>query len=258
MTNNAPPSDNLPPVSIPNSELRMGFFEHLDELRQRLLRAFFAFIVGTVIGMVFAEAVLRYLVSPYAERLVVLGPTGSVVTYFRVALMLGGIIGFPIILYQVLLFVLPGLKPNEKRVLIYSLPPVMILFLIGVAFAWFILVPPAIGFLAGFQTDIFRPEWTADQYIGFITALLFWMGVAFELPLVMFVLALLGLVGAGMLIRQWRIAIVLSSVAAAVITPTVDPINMILVMGPLLVLYTISIFLVIIGRRINTPPETTS
>lgn len=253
--NNAPPSDNLTPVSIPDSELRMSFFDHLNELRTRLLWAFFAFITGTVISMFFADAVLRYLVSPYAERLVVLGPTGSVVTYFRVALMMGGIIGFPIILYQILLFVLPGLKTNEKRILIYSLPPVMVLFLIGVAFAWFILVPPAVGFLAGFQTDIFRPEWTADQYIGFITALLFWMGVAFELPLVMFVLSLLGLVRVGMLIRQWRIAIVLSAVAAAVITPTVDPINMILVMGPLLMLYTISIGLVLIGQRINSPAE---
>jgi sec-independent protein translocase protein TatC len=255
MINNAPPSDNLPPVPIPDGELRMGFFDHLNELRQRLLWAFFAFIAGTTISMFFADVVLRYLVSPYAERLVVLGPTGSVVTYFRVALMMGGIIGFPIILYQILLFVLPGLKTSEKRILIYSLPPVMVLFLIGVAFAWFILVPPAVGFLAGFQTDIFRPEWTADQYIGFITALLFWMGVAFELPLVMFVLSLLGLVRVGMLIRQWRIAIVLSAVAAAVITPTVDPINMILVMGPLIVLYTISIGLVLIGQRVNTPTE---
>ncbi|MCU0481399.1 MAG: twin-arginine translocase subunit TatC, partial [Anaerolineae bacterium] len=160
MINNAPPSDNLPPVPIPDGELRMGFFDHLNELRQRLLWAFFAFIAGTTISMFFADVVLRYLVSPYAERLVVLGPTGSVVTYFRVALMMGGIIGFPIILYQILLFVLPGLKTSEKRILIYSLPPVMVLFLIGVAFAWFILVPPAVGFLAGFQTDIFRPEWT--------------------------------------------------------------------------------------------------
>ncbi|HRF94907.1 MAG TPA: twin-arginine translocase subunit TatC [Aggregatilineales bacterium] len=256
--NNVPVSDNLPPVAIPNTELRMSFFDHLDELRRRLMWAFFSLIIGTVAGMFFAETVLRYLVSPYSERLVVLGPTGSVVTYFRVALMIGGIIGFPMILYQVLLFVLPGLRPKEKRILMFSLPPIMILFLIGVAFAWFILVPPAVGFLSGFQTDIFRPEWTADQYIGFITALLFWMGVAFELPLLMFVLALLGLVSAGLLLRQWRIAIVLAAVASAVITPTVDPINMMLVMGPLLGLYVISIFLVIIGRRINTPPETTA
>ncbi|MCL4253751.1 MAG: twin-arginine translocase subunit TatC [Anaerolineae bacterium] len=255
--NNAPPSDNLPPVPIPNSELRMSFFDHLNELRRRLTWAFLSLLLGTVLGFFFSEAVLRYLVAPYAERLVVLGPTGSVVTFFRVSLMLGGIFAFPMILYQILLFVLPGLHRNEKRILIFSLPPVMVLFIGGIAFAWFILVPPAIGFLAGFQTDIFRPEWTADQYIGFITALLFWMGVAFEMPLVMFVLAILGFVRARGLLRQWRLAVVLSAVAAAFITPTVDPVNMMLVMGPLLMLYVISIFLVMIGARINTPKETT-
>lgn len=256
--NNTQSPDNLPSVPIPNSELRMSFFEHLNELRRRLIWAFLSLIAGTLFGLFFSEAVLRYLVAPYAERLVVLGPTGSVVTFFRVALMLGGIFAFPMILYQILLFVLPGLHRNEKRILLLSLPPVMILFIGGIAFAWFILVPPAIGFLAGFQTDIFRPEWTADQYIGFITALLFWMGVAFEMPLVMFVLAILGFVRAGALIRHWRIAVVLSAVAAAVITPTVDPVNMSLVMGPLIGLYIISIVLVMIGARINTPKETTS
>jgi sec-independent protein translocase protein TatC len=256
--NNTQSPDNLPPVSIPNGELRMSFFEHLNELRRRLIWAFLSLILGTLLGLFFSEAVLRYLVAPYAERLVVLGPTGSVVTFFRVALMLGGIFAFPMILYQILLFVLPGLHRNEKRILLLSLPPVMLLFMGGIAFAWFILVPPAIGFLAGFQTDIFRPEWTADQYIGFITALLFWMGVAFEMPLMMFVLAILGFVRAGALIRHWRIAVVLSAVAAAVITPTVDPVNMSLVMGPLIGLYLISIVLVMIGARINTPKETTS
>ncbi len=257
MTNNAPSSDNIPPA-ISNSELRMSFFEHLNELRRRLTWAFLSLLLGTVLGFFFSEAVLRYLVAPYAERLVVLGPTGSVVTFFRVSLMLGGIFAFPMILYQILLFVLPGLHRNEKRILMLSLPPVMILFLAGIAFAWFILVPPAIGFLAGFQTEIFRPEWTADQYIGFITALLFWMGVAFEMPLVMFVLAILGFVRARSLIRQWRLAVVLSAIAAAFITPTVDPVNMALVMGPLIGLYLISIFLVMIGARINTSKETTS
>lgn len=252
------PSDKLPPVSVRHDELRMSFFEHLNELRRRLMWAFLSLLIGTVLGLFFSEAILRYLVAPYAERLVVLGPTGSVVTFFRVSLMLGGIFAFPVILYQILMFILPGLHPNEKRILMLSLPPVMILFIGGVAFAWFILVPPAIGFLAGFQTDIFRPEWTADQYIGFITALLFWMGVAFELPLVMFVLAVLGFVKAHSLIRHWRLAVVLSAVAAAIITPTVDPVNMTLVMGPLLALYVISIFLVMIGARINTPRETTT
>lgn len=229
---------------------RMGFFEHLEELRQRLFKAVFALVIGTVAGIAVATPVLQYLVSPYGERLQTLGPTESVVSYFRVSLMVGGILSIPIITYQLLRFILPGLTRKESRMLMLSLPAITGLFLIGVAFAWFILVPPALYFLQNFQTEIYAPEWTADQYLGFVTALLFWMGVAFEMPLVFFVLALLGLVSAGALARNWRFAIIGSSIAAAMITPTIDPVNMFLVMGPLLSLYLLSIFLVIIGRRI--------
>jgi sec-independent protein translocase protein TatC len=118
-----------------------------------------------------------------------------------------------------------------------------------VSFSWFLLIPPALNFLATFQSNIFIVEWTADGYLGFVTALLFWMGVAFETPLVFFVISLLGMVNAGALLRNWRIAIIGASVAAAFITPTIDPVNMFLVMAPLLTLYLISIVLVAIGQR---------
>ncbi len=156
----------------------------------------------------------------------------------------------PITTYQVIMFMLPGLKPKEKLVIRLSLPPVTVLFLIGASFAWFVLLPPALGFLEGFQETIFEPEWTADQYLGFVTALIFWMGVAFETPLVFFVLAILGFVTAGALARNWRLAVVGAAIAAAFITPTIDPVNMFLVMGPLMALYLLSIALVVIGRRI--------
>lgn len=229
----------------------MGFFDHLDELRQRLTKAAFALVVGTLAGIAVATPVLQYLIAPYGERLQTLGPTESVVAYFRVALLIGGILAIPIITYQVLMFVLPGLTRRESRILLASILPVTLLFIVGVAFAWFVLVPPAFNFLQNFQTDIFKPEWQADQYLGFVTALLFWMGVAFETPLVFFVLSLLGFVSAMNLIRSWRIAIIGSAVAAAMITPTIDPVNMMLVMGPLLALYLLSIILVFIGRRIS-------
>jgi sec-independent protein translocase protein TatC len=229
----------------------MSFFEHLDELRIRLTRAMIALVVGTALGLFVTNQVLEYLVSPYGERLQVLGPTESVISYFRVALMIGGILSIPIITYQLLMFIIPGLTQKEKRILLMAIPAITLLFIVGVAFAWFILVPPALGFLEGFQPTIFKPEWTADLYLSFVTSLLFWMGVAFETPLVFFVIALLGLVTAGVLIRNWRIAIVGAAIAAALITPTIDPVNMFLVMGPLLTLYVFSIILVIIGRRIS-------
>ena len=239
--------------------LRMGFFEHLSELRKRLTAAFIAVIIGTVIGAIFAADVLEFLRGPYCRvseviedcRLVTLGPTGNVVAYFRIALLVGGILAVPIITYQLLMFIVPGLTRKERRLVLLALPAVSVLFLVGVAFAWYVLMPPALGFLEGFQPTLFRPEWTADLYLGFVTSLIFWMGVAFETPLVFFVLSILGVVEAGVLVRNWRIAIVISSIAAALITPTVDPVNMFLVMGPLLTLYLISIGLVVIGRRLS-------
>jgi sec-independent protein translocase protein TatC len=107
--------------------------------------------------------------------------------------------------------------------------------------------PYSTGFSADFESGVFRAEWTADRYIAFLTSLLFWIGVAFEMPVVVFVLARLGILGPQPLIRNWRLAVVIIAVAAALITPTVDPFNMLLVIAPLLVLYLISIGLAVIA-----------
>jgi sec-independent protein translocase protein TatC len=230
---------------------RMGLFEHLDELRRRLFAAVIALVLGTAVGVWAATPVLEYLQKPYGKEFTVLGPTGGVVAYFRVALMVGAMLAIPVITYEILMFILPGLTRKEKRLVLLSLPAVTGLFVIGVAFAWFGLIPPALGFLAGFQPTLFKPEWTADLYLGFVTSLVFWMGVAFQTPLIFFVVALLGMVDARTLVKNWRIAVVGAAIAAALITPTVDPVNMMLVMGPLLGLYTLSIVLVVIGKRMS-------
>jgi sec-independent protein translocase protein TatC len=195
--------------------------------------------------------VLEFLQQPYGREFTVLGPTGGVVAYFRVALMVGAMLAIPVITYEILMFILPGLTRKEARLVLASLPAVTLLFITGVAFAWFILLPPALGFLEGFQPTLFKPEWTADLYLGFVTSLVFWMGVAFQTPLIFFVVALLGMVSARTLVKNWRIAVVGSAIAAALITPTVDPVNMMLVVAPLLALYGLSILLVLAGSRIS-------
>lgn len=244
-----------PPAAPGDGEgARMGLFEHLDELRRRLFVAALALLIGTLGGVVVAAPVLKYLQEPYGEAFIVLDPTGGVIQYFRVALLVGASLSIPIITYEMLMFILPALTGREKRLLIGSLPPVTLLFIIGVAFAWFVLIPPALGFLEGFQPTLFKAQWTADKYLGFVTSLLFWMGVAFQTPLVFFVLALLGVVKRRVLIQNWRIAIIGSAAAAAIITPTVDPVNMLLVMGPLLTLYLLSIVLVSVGQRLMRKP----
>lgn len=240
-------------VAGDSADAAMSLWDHLDELRSRLFKAVLALVLGTLAGVAVATPVLEFLIEPYGRALVVLDPTGGVVQYFRVALLVGGILSIPMITYQLLAFILPGLTRREKRILVLSIPPVTLLFLVGVVFAWYILIPPALDFLVNFQTDIFRAEWTSDRYLGFVTSLLFWMGVAFETPLVFFVLSILGFVTPRPLIQNWRIAIVGAAIAAAVITPTVDPVNMGLVIVPLLALYLLSILLVWIGMRFNRP-----
>jgi sec-independent protein translocase protein TatC len=230
-------------------ETQQSLLGHLNELRQRLIRAMAALVLGIIVSALFTDRILEYLIKPYGERLQVLGPTENVVMYFRVALLSGAILAIPYITYQLFMFVAPGLKRQEKRWIYISLPATTALFLTGVAFAWFIMVPAALGFLADFESDVFVAEWTAERYVAFLTSILFWIGVAFEMPAIIFVLARLGLVGPGILIANWRLAVVIITIIAALITPTVDPFNMLLVVAPLLVLYIISIGLAMVAFR---------
>ena len=228
----------------------MSILEHLDELRRRLFKAALAFVVAVTVGFLVAGPVLEFLKQPYGtNQFITLGPTNLVVAYFRVALLVGGILAIPVITYQALMFVVPGLTDRERRYVLFSIPFVTLLFIIGVVFTWALLIPPAIGFFNNFMPELFVAQWTADRYLGFVTALLFWMGVAFETPLIAFVFSLLGILTARTLIKQWRVAVIGAAVAAAIITPTVDPVNMMLVMGPLLGLYALSIGLTFIGAR---------
>lgn len=235
--------------SQPLAKGTMTFFEHLDELRSRLLRSIIVLVAAIVVAGIFTPQIIDYLREPYGRPLQILEPTGSVVIYFRVALMSGGILAIPFLTYQLFMFIAPGLTPREKNWVRLAIPAATGFFLLGVAFAWFIMLPAAFDFLAEFGGGSFETQWTAQSYFAFLTAVLFWLGVAFEMPIVFFVLARLGLVRPGTLIRSWRFAVVAIVVVAAVITPTVDPFNLLLVTAPLLGLYIISIFLVAVAAR---------
>jgi sec-independent protein translocase protein TatC len=126
---------------------------------------------------------------------------------------------------------------------LWGVPFATLLFFIGVLFAWYILTPAAVGFLSTWQPEIFIQQWQSREYIPFVTSLVFWVGLSFETPLIIFIMTKLGLVTPQFLLKQWRFAIVIIAIAAAMITPTVDPFNMGLVMLPLIVLYGLSILL---------------
>lgn len=232
----------------------LSLLEHLNELRIRITWAAVGLFIATVFSFVFAEQILAFLLSPYSRSvenatLQTLRPTEGIETFFKVALLSGVILSMPYILYQLWLFISPGLKREERRYVYIFIPSALALFLTGIAFAWFVLAPSAIFFLANFLPDIFKTDWTGQEYISFMITLLFWLGISFEMPVIIYFLSRLGLLSSGTLRQQWRIAIVAIAVLAAAITPSIDPITMLLTMAPLLLLYLLSIALARLGYR---------
>ncbi len=227
----------------------MPLLAHLDELRQRLFRAFLILVVTTGASFVFAQQIIDYLAGPIGgtRQLVSIEVTENIGIFMKVSLLSGFIFAMPFIAYELLAFVLPGLKGTERLWLLLVVPMAGVLFAAGVAFTWFVMLPSAVPFLTGFMniTTHVRPE----NYFDFITRLMFWIGICFELPLVVMFLAKLKFVSAAQLAKGWRYAIVVAAVVAAAVTPTVDPVNMGLVMAPLLGLYLVSIGLAALVRR---------
>jgi len=160
-----------------------------------------------------------------------------------VALISGVALAMPVLVYQLIGFIAPGLTRREKRYLYLILPGATLSFVAGIAFAYFVMLPTAIPFLKGFLGDIVQPNWFVDKYISFITSLLLGVGLSFETPLLIFFLAKLGIVTPEVLSRNRKYAVLVIAVLSAVITPTPDPFNMILVMVPLILLYEIGILL---------------
>ena len=225
----------------------MPLLEHLKELRTRLIRASIALAITTAISFIFAKQVLVFLIAPMGDTLPqAISPTETIVIYFKVALIGGLILAMPVIVYQLINYIVPGLYPRERRYLLIIVPAASLLFASGVAFAYYVTLPAAIPFLLGFMGDIIRQQWSIEKYISLVTGLLFWIGIIFETPLVIAFLAYLGVVSPSMLWKNLRYAIVIIAIIAAVATPTPDPVNMALLMLPLVLLYLLSILLALL------------
>jgi sec-independent protein translocase protein TatC len=222
---------------------------HLDALRKHLTRAAIVLGLATILSFAFASKIIDLLAQPVGgiEFLVAIDPTEPIGTFMRVSLMTGFAIALPYIILELWLFAAPGLSRDARLFGLGAIPIVVLFFLGGVAFAYFIMLPTAIPFLTNFMgmTSQLRPS----SYIRFVTNIMFGVGAAFQFPLIIYVLARMGIIHAQVLKDQWRLAIVIMAVLAAAITPTVDPVNMALVMGPMLILYLLSIGLAQLAER---------
>jgi sec-independent protein translocase protein TatC len=224
----------------------MTLIEHLLELRSRAIKSAFALVLGIIVCAIFWETILGWLLAPIRIdqpdfKLVALGPIDRISIIFKIVLYGGVLVASPVLLYQALAFVVPGLTPRERKMLAPATIGATFFLLGGMAFAYWIILPASLGFLFGVGGNNFETIADGTQYISFVVRIVFWVGVAFELPVVLAILARFGIIRAKQLIGFWRYALVLIAVVSALITPTPDPLNMSLVMGPLIVLYAVGI-----------------
>ncbi|HEY60916.1 MAG TPA: twin-arginine translocase subunit TatC [Anaerolineae bacterium] len=227
----------------------MTFWDHIEELRKRLLIALIALVIATLISFIFTEDLINILAEPVGsiENLQSIEITENVAVFMRVALLSGVVLAMPVILYELLAFIMPGLKSSEKKWVYLAVGMGTLLFIVGVAFAYSVMLPNSILFLMDFLGVETRPR--LSNYINFITNLLFWMGVVFQAPLIIFTLAKMKVVSAKTLAKQWRYGLIAIAVLAAMITPTVDPVNMGLLMIPLFSLYLLSVLFAFLATK---------
>src|SRR3979490_1571905 len=239
-TVNAPDKDQMP---------TMGFLDHLEELRKRLVYSIIAIAVGFFACWGYAERIYAVMQRPIMDalqrnglsaKLVYVNPTEPFNLYMKVGLMAGLFVASPFVLYQVWLFISPGLYRNEKRYVFPFMISTVALFLTGGYFGYKLVLPQALVFLIGYGKD-FQPMITLGEYSSLFLAVIIGLGVIFEMPILVFFLALMGIVTAGWMWRNLRYSILGIFVIAAIITPTTDILNMCIFAAPMIALYVLSI-----------------
>jgi sec-independent protein translocase protein TatC len=226
----------------------MTLLDHLKELRFRVMVSGLALLVGVIICFYFWQTILSWMVAPArAEiedfRVASFSPTDRIAIIFKIGLYGGAILASPVILYQLLAFIVPGLTPRERRILLPGMVGATFFLLLGMAFAYWVILPASLGFLLALGTEEIENVIGIRQYVDFVTRIIFWVGISFELPMVLAIAARLGLVRARQLLRFWRYAIIIVFIIAAFVTPTPDPVTQSFVAGPLLGLYFLGVLM---------------
>ncbi|MCX6023791.1 MAG: twin-arginine translocase subunit TatC [Chloroflexi bacterium] len=225
---------------------------HLEELRSRLIKVIIALALATAFSAFFAWDIIGLLKTRAdGVPLIRTQVTEMVTLYMKVSIYSGLVLSFPVILYQIVAFVMPGLTKHERRWVLIMIPGGLGAFLIGASFAFFVLLPPALNFLLHFGEEVAASMIRVQDFISVVLSMVFWVGVTFETPLIIFLLARIGIVTPQKLAAWRRWAIVGAFVLGAIITPTFDPFNQTLVALPLMVLYELGIVLARVATKMR-------
>ena len=234
---------------LSDKDVRQAMWDQVEDLRKHLLRSILGLSLAVGISFIFTKPLIEYLALPIGglDAMRAIEVTESIGVFMKVALLSGVVLSLPYIAFEFWLFAAPGIRPRSRASSLLAIPISTLLFVTGMAFAFYVMMPTALPFLLNFMG--IQAELRPASYFNFVTGVMFWIGVAFEFPLVVYALTAMGFIKPQVLAEQWRLAIILIAVLAAAITPTVDPVNMALVMAPMSLLYFVSIGLSRIAYR---------
>lgn len=244
-----PPAPLSPDDEFPG-EVEMPLVDHLEELRRRVLRSLLAVVVAAAGCLLFVRPLVKLLEAPaQGIRFLQLAPGEFLFVSLKVAGYAGLTLAIPWILFEGLAFVLPGLTRKERRLVAPTVAGSTVLFAAGLAFAWWALVPAALRFLVSYGADVVEPIWSIERYLDFVLLLMVATALAFQLPVLQLLLGALGLVDARRMLGAWRWVVLVSALAGAVLTPSTDPVTMLLLSGAITALYLIGVGLVAVVSR---------
>jgi sec-independent protein translocase protein TatC len=226
----------------------MSLVDHLHEFRMRILISVAAVAIGATISWFYAGEIIDFLIRPVG-KMVFLSPGEAFFTYLKVSVFAGILMALPVIMHQVWSFVVPALHDGEKKLVLLLGPSSVLLFFIGIAFCYYLVLPAAVKFFMGFATEQLQPLFSLGAYISFIISFLLPFGIVFELPLLLIVLAKVGMITSYFLISKRKIFLVLAFVIGAIASPTPDVFSQVMVAIPLLLLYELSIFIIKNGLK---------
>ena len=225
-------------------ELReMTLVGHLGELRRRIVISVLALVGGTAVAYYYIDELMKFVTAP-AGKLYFMSPAEGFFAFLKLAVFGGFLLALPVILWQIWAFVAPALTSGEKKWAIIMVPGSVLLFFSGVAFAYLLVWPPAVKFFLGFGSESLQPMLSLGQYLSFLISFILPFGIIFNLPLVLLVLAKMGIISSALLAKQRRVMIVVASIAGGIITPTPDIFSQTMMAIPILVLYEASIWAV--------------
>ena len=248
-------SDVIPEDNF-TGEVQMSLVEHLEELRRRVLRSLLAVVVGAAACLVGVRPLVKLLEVP-AEgiRFLQLAPGEFLFVSLKVAGYAGLTLALPYVLFEILAFVLPGLSQRERRLVAPAVAGSTVLFAAGLAFALWALVPAALRFLVSYGADVVEPIWSIERYLDFVLLLMVATALAFQLPVLQLLLGALGLIDWRTMLGAWRWVVLVAALAGAVLTPSTDPITMLLLTGAITALYLLGVALVALAEGLRPTPS---